>query len=88
MAPGAFFVLAILAAIQNKLKAPGASNVERKSDLACGGNCDGCVGMACALNRRQVAEQTAEKARQLAEERARLAAEKKAAKEQEGGEQA
>jgi electron transport complex protein RnfE len=88
MAPGAFFVLAILAALQNKLKAPSASNVERKSDLACGGNCDGCVGMSCALNHRQVAEQTAEKARRFAEERARLAAEKKAAKEQEGGEQA
>ncbi len=87
MAPGAFFVLAILAALQNKFKAPSATNVERKSDLACGGNCDGCVGMACALNHRQIAEQTAEKARRLAEERAKLAAEKKAAKEQEGGEQ-
>ena len=87
MAPGAFFVLAILAALQNKFKAPSASNVERKSDLACGGNCDGCVGMVCALNHRQIAEQTAEKARQLAEERARLAAEKKASKESKGGEQ-
>ncbi len=87
MAPGAFFVLAILAALQNKFKAPSASNGERKSDLACGGNCDGCVGMTCALNHRQIAEQTAEKARRLAEERAKLAAEKKAAKESEGGEQ-
>ena len=87
MAPGAFFVLAILAALQNKFKAPSASNVKRDSNLACGGNCDGCVGMTCALNHRQIAEQTAEKARRFAEERAKLAAEKKAAKEQEGGEQ-
>ena len=87
MAPGAFFVLAILAALQNKFKAPSASNVKRDSNLACGGNCDGCVGMTCALNHRQIAEQTAEKARRFAEERAKFAAEKKAAKEQEGGEQ-
>lgn len=56
MAPGAFFVLALLAAAQNKLR--GAAQVERR---ACGGNCDGCVGMASALNHEQIAEQTAKK---------------------------
>ncbi len=69
MAPGAFFVLALLTALQNKFKAPSATNVKRDSTLACGGNCDGCVGMACALNHQQIAEQTAAKARQFAEEK-------------------
>ena len=88
MAPGAFFVLAVLAALQNKFKAPSASNGKPNTDLACGGNCDGCAGMTCALNHRQVAEQTAEKARRLMEERKQQAAQKKAAKEQEGGDEA
>ena len=42
MAPGAFFVLAILCAIQNKLHAPSASNVNKDS-LPCGGHCAGCT---------------------------------------------
>ncbi len=71
MAPGAFFVLALLTALQNKFKAPSASNVERKSTLACGGNCDGCVGMACALNHKQVAQQTAAEVRRATEEKAK-----------------
>ncbi len=70
MAPGAFFVLAMLTALQNKFKAPSATNVKRESTLACGGNCDGCVGMACALHHKQVAEQTAENVRQAAAKKA------------------
>ena len=44
LAPGAFFVLALLTALQNKFKAPSATNVEKKEgegQPACGG-CSGC----------------------------------------------
>ena len=53
MAPGAFFVLAILTGIQNRLKLKSATNGDAKeeSTLACGGKCDECVGGACAANR-------------------------------------
>lgn len=51
LAPGAFFVLAMLTAIQNKLKAPSATNVEGKEDtIACGGNCGTCHGGDCIAN--------------------------------------
>lgn len=55
MAPGAFFVLAILTGIQNKLKLKGATNVEAEKydnePLACGGNCTECMGNTCTANR-------------------------------------
>ncbi len=41
LAPGAFFVLAVLTALQNKFKAPSATN--RKDKKACEGNCGGCT---------------------------------------------
>ncbi len=41
LAPGAFFVLAILTALQNKLKAPSATN--RKGAKTCNGHCGGCT---------------------------------------------
>ncbi len=41
LAPGAFFVLAILTALQNKLKAPSATN--RKGTKTCNGHCGGCT---------------------------------------------
>lgn len=45
LAPGAFFVLAVLTAIQNKLKLPSASNVDREDESAgCSGNCGNCAG--------------------------------------------
>ncbi len=51
LAPGAFFVLAGLTALQNKFKAPSATNGSApKSALACGGNCASCSGAACASN--------------------------------------
>ncbi|MBQ8683375.1 MAG: electron transport complex subunit E [Clostridia bacterium] len=90
MAPGAFFVLAILTALQNKLRAPSASNTQH-SELACGGDCSRCGGCAGAANHLQIAEETERKARQLAEERKAAAEAKKSAeqaKKQEGGEQA
>lgn len=41
LAPGAFFVLAILTALQNKLKAPSATN--RKQEKSCSGRCGSCM---------------------------------------------
>ncbi len=51
LAPGAFFVLAGLTALQNKFKAPSATNGSvPPSKLACGGNCLSCSGAACKAN--------------------------------------
>lgn len=47
MAPGAFFVLSMLTAIQNKLKLPSATNVQHSSTLECGGDCMHCHGITC-----------------------------------------
>ncbi len=62
-APGAFFVLAILTAIQNKLKLKSATNGDApysdEAPLACGGNCAECVGNTCTAN-RGILEQIAE----------------------------
>lgn len=45
LAPGAFFVLAMLAALQNKLKAPCATNgsVKKKEKSGCCGDCASCM---------------------------------------------
>ena len=53
MAPGAFFVLAILTAVQNKLKLKSATNGDAPKGaepLACGGNCAECMGETCTRN--------------------------------------
>lgn len=51
LAPGAFFVLAMLTALQNKFKAPSATNGSAsQSKLACGGNCMSCSGTSCTSN--------------------------------------
>lgn len=51
LAPGAFFVLAVLTALQNKFKAPSATNGSAlQSRLACGGDCMNCSGSACMSN--------------------------------------
>ncbi len=43
LAPGAFFVLAGLTALQNKLKLPSATNGDGdKKELTCSGNCSSC----------------------------------------------
>lgn len=45
LAPGAFFVLAMLTALQNKFKLKSATNGSvPASNLACGGNCQSCGG--------------------------------------------
>ncbi len=43
MAPGAFFVLAGLTAIQNKLKMPSATNTPEAEEASCNGNCAACA---------------------------------------------
>lgn len=51
LAPGAFFVLAALTALQNKFKAPSATNGKAPhSNLACGGDCMSCKGSSCVQN--------------------------------------
>ena len=73
MAPGAFFVLAILTALQNKFKAPSATNGSvPQSKLACGGNCMECSGSSCMSN-----HEVLETRKRQAEEKA-LAAKKAA----------
>ena len=64
LAPGAFFVLAMLTALQNKFKMPSATNVTGQSKLACGGDCAHCSGSSCMSN-HEVLET---RARQAAEE--------------------
>lgn len=63
MAPGAFFVLAMLTALQNKFKAPSATNKEGDRDIACGGDCMNCHGLQCSINHEQIAMLKEEKAR-------------------------
>ena len=49
MAPGAFLVLAFLTALQNKLKAPSATN--KKEGSFCSGNCAGCFDNSCSIGK-------------------------------------
>ncbi len=82
LAPGAFFVLAVLTALQNKFKAPSATNVAGGGTIACGGNCGDCHGSACEANHglleAQRAAERAEKAA-VAKKAAEAAVAKKAA---------
>ena len=82
LAPGALFTLAMLSAIQNKLRLPCATNGDApKSDLVCGGNCASCIGSSCAANKGLVeAERVAAKAAK-AQAAKEAAAKAKAAKE-------
>lgn len=73
-APGAFFVLAMLTALQNKFKAPSATNAKNNSsEIACGGNCGSCVGSTCADNKQKLSDA------KEADKAAKLEAAKKAA---------
>ncbi|WP_330587843.1 electron transport complex subunit E [Anaerocolumna sedimenticola] len=55
LAPGAFFVLAVLTALQNKFKLKSATNGSApESNLACGGNCQACGGISCMVNREKL----------------------------------
>lgn len=90
MAPGAFFVLAMLTALQNKFKAKSATNVPGGMDhLACGGNCAACSGKECTANHAVLEKIKEEKrAEEAAKKEALLkaAAEKKAALAKEAAE--
>jgi electron transport complex protein RnfE len=56
-APGAFLVLAMLTALQNKLRLPSATNGEgRKSSLACHGDCASCSGETFIANHNGIEE--------------------------------
>lgn len=62
LAPGAFFVLAMLTALQNKFKAPSATNGSApKSNLACGGDCLSCSGSSCTANHEALEAGNAQK---------------------------
>lgn len=85
-APGAFLVLALLTALQNKFKAPSATNVAGP-EIACGGNCARCSGTACAANHGLLeAEKAAKKAETLAKAKAAAEAKAKAKAAAEGKE--
>lgn len=92
LAPGAFFVLAMLTALQNKFKMPSATNVTG-TQISCGGNCMNCSGTACAANHGLLeAERAAAKAEKIAQakkaaEAAKAAKEAKGAAEQKGKEE-
>ena len=69
MAPGAFFVLAALTALQNRFKAPSATNVSKEErearkrageKLGCDGNCQNCM-----LHAEEIAAQAAKKAEEV-----------------------
>ncbi len=83
LAPGAFFVLACLTALQNKLNAPSATNKpEAEASMACGGDCAKCAGTCGAGNHRAVILDVAAKKEAADREKAaaaKAAAEKKAA---------
>ena len=82
LAPGAFFVLACLTALQNKSKAPSATNGSvPQSTLACGGNCASCSGSACSSNHSVLEEKKAEELKK-AEEAKKAAAAAALAKKQ------
>ncbi len=83
LAPGAFFVLACLTALQNKLRAPSATNVEKDGEaLVCGGDCAHCLGACGAANHHAVTLETNErKADEAARKKAEALAKAQAAKE-------
>ena len=54
LAPGAFFVLAMLTALQNKLKLPSATNGSVKNSVGCNGDCSHCGGNTCTTNRKEI----------------------------------
>lgn len=87
LAPGAFFVLSCLTALQNKLKAPSATNT-KGGEFVCGGNCASCMGCAGVENHEMLEEklkkereEAAKKAAAAKEAALKAAAAKKAAAE-------
>ena len=64
MAPGAFLVLACLTAIQNKLKAPSATNLskEERAKKKLAGEPEGCTGncQSCMLHAEEIVDKKIE----------------------------
>lgn len=61
MAPGAFFVLAGLTAIQNKLKMPCATNTPEAQEASCTGNCASCASQVETCGKTPAEEITADR---------------------------
>ena len=61
LAPGAFLVLAVLTAIQNKLKLPSATNGDAPADFVCAGNCMGCFGSCESKEPKSAAKPASQK---------------------------
>lgn len=53
LAPGAFFVLAALTALQNRLKMPCATNVKKEESTGCSGDCLSCAGHDTVANKTE-----------------------------------
>ena len=53
LSPGAFLVLALLAALQNKLKAPSATNKDGNNGFVCSGNCAECHDSTCHIGDKE-----------------------------------
>ncbi len=81
LAPGAFFVLAVLTALQNKFKMPSATNGSvPRSNLACGGNCMACSDAICSINHAELEQVRQEELAKAAEAKKAAAAEAAAKK--------
>jgi len=81
LAPGAFFVLAFLSALQNYFKAPSATNTGKTSEIACGGNCAACFGESKVENHNAIDKDIAEKELEAKRKKEEAVAKAKAAKE-------
>jgi Na+-translocating ferredoxin:NAD+ oxidoreductase subunit E len=64
LAPGALLTMAILTAIQNKLKLPSATNGSNGNGIGCGGDCSHCGGGVCTSNRELMASKDGLKAKE------------------------
>lgn len=81
LAPGAFFVLALLSALQNHFKAPSATNTGNTSEMACGGNCAACFGEAKLENHITIDKDIEKKELEAKKKKEEALAKAKAAKE-------
>lgn len=54
LAPGAFFVLSMLVAAQNKMKRKKGEDDMAENMVACGGNCASCVDSSCVANHEAI----------------------------------
>lgn len=61
MAPGAFFVLAGLTAVQNKLKMPCATNTPEAEEASCTGNCAACASASPTCGKTPAGDGAAER---------------------------